>query len=593
MHAKWHTGNQKLYITAEMRGIMKKGKKVIFYVIAAIIIAAAAFIYYYVTLPAINIHSSGFWFFIMAAIIAVIIIYVIRKMGKDGALTHTGVQINWREYKVAKWLGILLLLILAVYLIGSILSSPIINAKKYQELMQIEERNFTDDIKEVDYNTIPLLDKESAALLGDRKMGSLVDMVSQFEVANDYTQINYNGTPVRVTPLVYASPIKWLTNQKNGIPAYIMIDMATQDTECVMLDEGIKYSKSEYFNRNIYRHLRFNFPTYIFDDQIFFEIDDNGVPYWVCPVKKFNIGLFGGQTIGRVVLCNAITGECIDYAVEDVPQWIDKVYSAELLIQLYDYHGVLVHGFFNSILGQKDCLRTTEGYNYIALDDDVWVYTGITSVNGDQSNVGFVLMNQRTMETRYYKVEGATETSAMSSAEGQVQNLRYVATFPLLLNIADEPTYFMALKDASGLVKKYAMVNVEKYQWVAIGDTIQECEKDYVELLNTNGIVSQFAADKTITGKITAIAPVVLEGNSHYYLCLSGSEDMFDINMADDRLIGIIRFAQGDTITLHYNEGYGLHEVTALEGTPGSTGTPVKVQQEEDSPETETQENVE
>ena len=593
MHAKWHTGNQKLYITAEMRGIMKKGKKVIFYVIAAIIIAAAAFIYYYVTLPAINIHSSGFWFFIMAAIIAVIIIYVIRKMGKDGALTHTGVQINWREYKVAKWLGILLLLILAVYLIGSILSSPIINAKKYQELMQIEERNFTDDIKEVDYNTIPLLDKESAALLGDRKMGSLVDMVSQFEVANDYTQINYNSTPVRVTPLVYASPIKWLTNQKNGIPAYIMIDMATQDTECVMLDEGIKYSKSEYFNRNIYRHLRFNFPTYIFDDQIFFEIDDNGVPYWVCPVKKFNIGLFGGQTIGRVVLCNAITGECIDYAVEDVPQWIDKVYSAELLIQLYDYHGVLVHGFFNSILGQKDCLRTTEGYNYIALDDDVWVYTGITSVNGDQSNVGFVLMNQRTMETRYYKVEGATETSAMSSAEGQVQNLRYVATFPLLLNIADEPTYFMALKDASGLVKKYAMVNVEKYQWVAIGDTIQECEKDYVELLNTNGIVSQFAADKTITGKITAIAPVVLEGNSHYYLCLSGSEDMFDINMADDRLIGIIRFAQGDTITLHYNEGYGLHEVTALEGTPDSTGTPVKVQQEKDSTETETQENVE
>ena len=275
-------------------------------------------------------------------------------------------------------MGILLLLLLAAYLIGSVLSSPIINAKKYQQLLTLESRNFTDDIKEVDYRTIPLLDKDSAALLGDRKMGSLVDMVSQFEVADDYTQLNYNGVPVRVTPLVYASPIKWLTNQKNGIPAYIRIDMTTQDTECVMLEEGIKYSKSEYFNRNLYRHLRFRFPTYIFGDQLFFEIDDNGVPYWVCPVKKFNIGLFGGETVGRVVLCNAVTGECTDYDIEDVPQWIDKVYSAEMLMQLYDYHGMYQHGFFNSVLGQKDCLVTTNGYNYIALDDDVWVYTGIS-----------------------------------------------------------------------------------------------------------------------------------------------------------------------------------------------------------------------
>ena len=74
-----------------------------------------------------------------------------------------------------------------------------------------------------------------------------------------------------------------------------------------------------------------------------------------CPVKKYNIGLFGGTTIGRVVLCNAITGETKDYAVEDVPQWVDRVYSADLLVELYNYHGTLKHGFFNSVLGQKDC----------------------------------------------------------------------------------------------------------------------------------------------------------------------------------------------------------------------------------------------
>lgn len=545
---------------------MKKGKKALYWTIGAAVLLIAVFVCYYVTLPAINIHSEGFWFFLMGLIIAGALLRMLRQTVKIQKAYGKNAQVNWKDFKLVKALGILFLVILAVYLIGSILSSPIVNAKKYQALLTVEERNFTDDIKEVDYSTIPLLDRDSAAILGDRKMGSMVEMVSQFEVANDYTQINYQGKPVRVTPLVYASPIKWLTNQKNGIPAYMKIDMTTQDTEIVMLEEGIKYSKSEYFNRNIYRHLRFKFPTYIFDDQIFFEIDEEGTPFWVCPVKKFNIGLFGGQTVGRVVLCNAVTGECTDYAVEEVPQWIDKVFSAERLIELYDYHGVLVHGFFNSILGQRDCIRTTEGYNYIALDDDVWVYTGLTSVNGDQSNVGFVLMNQRTMEARYYKVEGATETSAMSSAEGQVQNLNYRATFPLLLNISGEPTYFVALKDGAGLVKKYAMINIQKYQWVAIGDTVRECEKNYNELLSTNGIVSEVSSDaKEVSGVIEIVSPVVIEGNTHYYICLQGQEDIFDVNVNDQNLTGIIRFKEGDRIKLLYEEGYGLNQVVGFE----------------------------
>ncbi len=545
---------------------MKKWVRNLLLILLALVCAGG---YYYVALPAINIHSAGFWFFAMSLLVICIVLRMGRKLlsqVKDFKQQRFDISLNLKSDKIALSLGILLVAVFVFYLAGSVLSSPIVNAKKYQKLLTIEEREFTEDIKEVDFNTIPLLDKDSAALLGDRKMGSMVDMVSQFEVGYDYTQINYKGRPVRVTPLVYASPIKWLTNQSEGIPAYILIDMATQDTECVKLADEIQYSKSEYFNRNLYRHLRFHYPTYIFDEQLFFEIDDNGIPYWVCPVKKFNIGLFGGQTVGRVVLCNAITGECIDYAVEDVPQWIDKVYSAELLMQLYDYAGIYVHGFWNSRLGQKDCLRSTNGYNYIALEDDVWVYTGVTSVNGDQSNVGFVLMNQRTMETRYYKVEGAIEDSAMSSAEGQVQNLGYVATFPLLLNIADEPTYFMALKDDAGLVKKYAMVNVQKYQWVAIGDTIQECEKNYVGLLNTNGIVSQSAEELlTIKGKIAIIAPVVLEGTTHYYICLENREDIFDVALSKEELIGIVRFSEGDTITLKYRQGYGLNEVQGVE----------------------------
>ena len=257
---------------------MKKGKKALYWTIGAAVLLIAVFVCYYVTLPAINIHSEGFWFFLMGLIIAGALLHMLRQTVKIQKAYGKNAQVNWKDFKLVKALGILFLVILAVYLIGSILSSPIVNAKKYQALLTVEERNFTDDIKEVDYSTIPLLDRDSAAILGDRKMGSMVEMVSQFEVANDYTQINYQGKPVRVTPLVYASPIKWLTNQKNGIPAYMKIDMTTQDTEIVMLEEGIKYSKSEYFNRNIYRHLRFKFPTYIFDDQIFLRSTRRGRP---------------------------------------------------------------------------------------------------------------------------------------------------------------------------------------------------------------------------------------------------------------------------------------------------------------------------
>lgn len=540
----------------------KKGK--ILAVLAALVLAA---VYYYVTLPAINIHASGFWMFLIAVLVLILFFYGVRRV-------HTVEEI--KQNKVLK-IGIgVVLLVVVVYGVGTLLSSPVINAKKYHKLMEPETGNFTEDIQQISYDKIPLLDKESAELLGNRKMGSMVDMVSQFEVSSLYSQINYQGRPVRVTPLVYASPIKWLTNMSDGIPAYITIDMATQNTELVKLSEGIRYSESEYFNRNIYRHLRFKYPTYIFD-QLSFEIDEEGVPYWICPVKKFNIGLFGGQTIGRVVLCNAVTGECVDYPVEECPTWVDRVYPADLLIELYDYHGTLVNGFLNSVLGQKGCLKTTDGYNYLAMNDDVWVYTGVTSVSGDRSNVGFVLMNQRTMETKYYEIPGAEEYSAMASAEGQVQNLGYKATFPLLLNIHGEPTYFLALKDNAGLVKKYAMVNIQKYQNVAIGDTVPECEETYLKLIRGTGAAAADENTKKITGEIRRMAQGVIDGNTHYYLVLEEHEDLiFDVPITD--FLGIVKYDVGDTITIAYNEDEPACEVVSVEGDAGTAEGSVKAE---------------
>lgn len=556
---------------------MKKGLGIL-KLIACVAVAVIAAVYYYIQLPAINIHSPGFWkFIIFIMIIATMAVWIMNHdKSKEGRqfVNKMAAKDYIFDFKtrsgalIFKLVGGVTILLVVIYFVGNILSSPIINASKYQKLLTIETRNFTDDIKEVSYDKIPLLDKDSASIIGTRVMGTMVDMVSQYEVDDMYSQINYKEKPVRVTPLRYGNLIKWFTNHRNGIPAYIRIDMTTQEAECVRLSEGIKYSESDHFSRYIYRHLRFAYPTYIFDD-INFEIDDNGTPYWVCPVKKYNIGLFGGQTVGRVVLCNAITGEMTDYDVKDVPTWVDKVYSAELLIDLYDYNGSLKHGFINSVLSQKDCLKTTDGYNYIALEDDVWVYTGITSVGQDNSNVGFVLMNQRTMETRYYEVSGAEEYSAMDSAKGRVQNLGYTATFPLIINVSSQPTYFMALKDGAGLVKSYAMLNIEKYQNVAIGDSVLQCESNYIQLLKDNGIVDETQTEivdtKNIQGVITKIMPVVVDGNSHMYFMLEGSSSIYDADVS--KYVDIIRYEAGMNISIQYTESTeekALNTVTGI-----------------------------
>ena len=545
---------------------MKYGRFKIAAIVILLLITGA---YYYVALPAVNIHSPGLWGLIIWIFVALTLIssaYSLKaKYGKSDPKSFSFKKFLGRNMPVKLALGGTLIVII-VFIVGSFLSSPVINSGKYTKLINIEDGNFDQDIEQISYNEIPLLDKSSAKIIGARKMGTMVEYVSQFEVADDYTQINYKGKPVRVTPLEYGSLLKWFTNRSDGIPAYILIDMATQDAECIKLSDGIKYSKSEHFGRYIYRHIRFKYPTYIFDD-INMEIDEEGIPYWICPVKDYTIGLFGGETISNVVIVNAITGECTDYRVGDVPEWIDHVFSADLLISYYDYYGTLKHGYFNSVLSQKDCLQTTDGYNYIASDDDVWVYTGVTSVGGDESNVGFVLMNQRTGLTRYYQIPGAEEYSAMTSAEGKVQNLGYRSTFPLFLNVAGEPTYFMSLKDSGGLVKMYAMVNIQKYTLVATANSVSECESNYRELLANNNIAVDSnepeVSTSHIVGTIESITPAVIDGNTHYYIMLVGNDSIFDINVA--KIIDIIRYEEGKTISMDYIENEQVNVVTKLD----------------------------
>ena len=547
-------------------------------VILAILLIVVLLVAYWWFHPPINIQSTDTWLFV--AVFVLLPLFVLwRAKSRTYETGNSKVdpsRTKAKAFKIASWVPVVIAL---VGVLGAVASLSIFpgNAAKYANVLQTQDADFAQDIQQVDYSEIPIIDRDSAALLGNRAMGNIPEYVSQFEIAGTYSQINYQGTPVRVSPLGYADLFKWLTNRQQGIPAYALVDMTTQDAQIVKLgDRAIFYSRSEPLARNIDRYVQLKYPFYMFDEKSF-EIDEDGQPWWICPVQTRTIGLFGGTTIDRVVMVNATTGECTDLAIDDVPQWVDRAYPAELLIQQYNWSGKYQDGWLNSWLGQKNVVQTTPGtdgnvgYNYIAKDDDVWVYTGVTSATADNSIVGFVLVNQRTAESHYYPVAGATEESAMQSAEGAVQNLRYSATFPILINVSEQPTYFMALKDNAGTVKKFAMVDIQHYQNVATGDTVAETQKSYQAMLATSGALSTDAAEANMeeaTGVIRSMTQAVMDGNSHFYVTLDGVDGIFDFAIPEQ--LGIVGYKEGDTITFKYVKGDTTNSVQEIDTSKNS-----------------------
>lgn len=514
--------------------------------------AAVGFGFFYVTLPALNPHTGEFYSFLgLLCAVYVVCIFFLSGAPRDNVIRTPKEKLReWLKFIKSRCLpvGLLFVAVVVVAAIGNVISMPLFRAAAYRDLLTVQTGDFASDVAQISFNEIPTLDRTSAEFLGDRQMGTLSDMVSQFEYSGDSTQINYQGRPVRVAPIAYADLFKWLTNRSQGLPAYVVVDMVTQEATVTRLPEGMKYSFSEPLNRNIVRHLRFHYPTMMFSTPEF-EIDESGHPWWIAPRVVKTIGLFGGTDIQGAVLVDAVTGQSQYY--KEVPTWVDTLYVPELIMQQYDYHGTLIHGFFNSLFGQRDVTITTDGYNYIAMNDDVYAYTGVTSANADQSNLGFLLCNMRTKETHFYEAPGATEAAARASAEGVVQDLGYVSTFPLLLNIAGEPTYFIPLLDNTNLVKSYAMVNVAQYQLVATGATVSACEQTYIQMLADKGVTTPEELPKTqASGTIAEIRSAVLSGSTYYFLRLEGETVFYALSAAQDRQA--VTLNVGDRITLDH-----------------------------------------
>ncbi len=533
--------------------------------IAFIILLVAEGIFYYFATPAINVHKPGFWMWI---IITLGLIYVC-------SLDFTAERVFISNKKneslgftsISKYVLYMAAACILALIIGGIASSKLFMASKYANIIEIEDGDFTSDVPESEnISNIALMDTDSAQIIGERAIGSLSDVVSQYEVSTDYSTIDYNGAPMKVASLEYAGFFKYMNNKANGIPGYVLIDPVKNEAKYVKLANPIKYSPSAYFNYNLRRHVQMTYPTYDFNGY-YFELDNEGNPYYICPVLSPNAGLFGAKDVKGIVICNPCTGACDYMDAADVPNWVDRVYDGDLACKKYNWYGMLSGGFLNSIVGNKGCKVTTDDYGYKVMDGDVWVYTGVTSVNGDQSNIGFVLMNSRTGESKYFTIAGAEEHSAMSSAEGQVQNLGYEASFPSLINISSVPTYIMVLKDNAGLVKMYALVNVEKYNIVATGATQKEALASYRKLLAENEIISNDKAvtEDTPSKKITVrdIRYISMDGETFVYITDKDGA-VYKQNFAENEALIFIQ--KNDIITVNYIESEGgINELISYE----------------------------
>lgn len=528
---------------------------------------------YYIGFPALNIHNAEFWGYLVTVSVVVCLSFFLvghifpKDITVEPANSNNPVvkflkNFNANTPLVCKLSIIVIIVAFIVPIIGSIWGAPIFHAKDYASLLEIEECDFSENIREsTDIKDIALMDTSSAKILGNRKIGSLSSVVSQYEIEEDYTQINISGSPYKVAPLKYASLFKALKNQGTGIPGYVKIDPVKFSASYVELKEKMRYVPSAYFNKNLQRHVQLAYPTKIVYDY-YFEVDDEGNPYFVCPTMTSRISLFGAMDVEGVILCDPITGNCSYYSKDEIPTWIDRVYDGELLEQKYNWYGMYSNGYWNSMFSQTGCKQTTDDYGYKTIDDDVWIYTGVTSVNGDESNIGFIMINQRTAKAYYYSVSGAEEYSAMAAAEGEVQEKGYKASFPSLINVAGAPTYIMVLKDNGGLVKMYAMVNVEQYNIVATATSQEKVFAAYKKLLLNNGSSSSKEKVKEKSKEITVadIQFISQEGVTTVYI-KDTEHQVYKQNFADDE--ALIKICEGDKISITYEEMEdGIHYMT-------------------------------
>lgn len=422
--------------------------------------------------------------------------------------------------------GVTICIFLVVLIIGLIAgSAPFNSTTMYDQIGDIDYRSFTEDVVEIDNSQIPTVDIKLAAKLADKKLGEEIGLGSQMEVGKFTNKQNVNGKLVYVAPLEHSGLFKWFANQ-DGTAGYVMVSATnSNDVKLVMKDEDgnnfkLKYLRSAFFSSDLRRHIRSQGYRTTGLTEYTFELDDNGRPYYVVTTYKNKV-LWGCPEATGVVICDVQTGECKWYSVKDTPEWVDIIQPESFIQEQLENYGRYVHKWWNP--SNKDELSVTEHMVTVYNEGDCYYYTGMSSVGNDNGTVGFMMINTRDKKAIMYKMVGATEESAMKSAQGEVQDMGYESTEAIPLNVGGIPTYFITLKDDEGLVKNFSFVNIEDYGIVGVGANIAEAKRNYTNKLTSKGNNVVFADEAfgyTKEGVVTRITANIEGGNSYYYMII-------------------------------------------------------------------------
>lgn len=467
-----------------------------------------------------------------------------------------------RTSKIAKY-NFTIAIVLIVYSIAVpfLTSSPMLHAKAYRDLIgEVEESNFTEDVSPVSVNDIRLVDEDMAMKLGDKKLGEVPAIGSVSKLGTFHIQ-SVKGELYWVAPLVHRDIIKWITSLE-GTSGYVMVSASNpQDVRLVQEIDGkpikIVYQPEAYLLQDLHRHMYVNGLVNVGMSDFTLEINDEGKPYWATTLYEHSIGYGGSDAIG-VATVDAETGEIKKYDIDNAPKWIDRIQPQDFIVNQISDWGLYIKGFLNSVISEEGVLVPTEGTSLIyGNDNKAYWYTGITSSGGDESTIGFMLVDSRTKEAKLYKQPGATETAAMKSAEGKVQEKNYEATFPVMYNILGTPTYVSSLKDKAGLVKMVAFVSVEDFSVLGLGETKEEALRSYREALSSKGNSIKLEDDTTtqkIEGTVTRISPDVKNGDTYYYMTIDSSENI--IFNATSKLSTEIPLTNvGDKVKISFQKG--------------------------------------
>lgn len=465
------------------------------------------------------------------------------------------VTISLLRNKVAYSSLILVALVIVIMVVQFFRSSSIFKHQEKRYLIgDIKEKEFNLEISPVDLSKLPEVTPRMALNLGDKRLGEDLALGSQVTL-KEFWANHVDGELYYVAPLAHSGFFRWRDN-KEGTPGYVIINAANQrEVRLVKEVNGepirIKYQPSAYFSDDLYRKIYRSGYRNVGLTDFSFELDDNFNPYWVVTLYKNKVGTSGADPIG-VLIIDPQTGDIEEYSLENMPAWVDRAIPQYIAIDQINYWGRLVNGWWNP--SKRGMLQTTEGTNTVYNEGRSYFYTGVTSAGADESTIGFMLVDTRSKETVLYKISGATETSAMRSAEGAVQQFEYDATFPILINLEGEPTYYMTLLDRQGLIKQYAFVNVRDYSIVGIGETKNQASSNYVSRLRDRGQwtpIENVYDEVNLEGRVVRVGSSIIDGSTYYYILLDTMrEKIFIAPLTMSNQLPLTK--EGDRVNISY-----------------------------------------